>query len=155
MKEKSLTSIDLVNAINKMIKKVQPTIIQKIIFHKDLNPVLEIDEMVFQTVIQIFLENASKLSPPQSTIKVGVITRGDSIDISVSGEGAVFTAEEKENVFKLSPPNSSDNVSERLTSEFSTINKYAESLGAWVFISDNFPKGNVFHLVFNLNVEKS
>jgi hypothetical protein len=151
MKEKSSTPIDLINSINKMIEKVQPTIIQKIIFHKDLNPVLAIDEMVFQTVIRIFLENASKLSPPQSTIKVGVITQGDSIDISVSDEGVIFTNEEKEKLFKLSPPDSPNNTSERLTSEFSTINKYAESLGAWVFISDNFPKGNVFHIVFNLN----
>jgi signal transduction histidine kinase len=155
MKERTSTLINLADTINRIIEKVQPTITQKIIFDKELNPVLFIDEVVFQNIIRIFIENASKLSPSQSTIKVNILRRGDSIDVTVADEGKSFVDEEKE---KVSTPSSTINTfsfGEKTPLKLTVINKYAESFGAWSFLSDNFPKGNVFHIVFNLNQEKS
>ena len=132
MKRKKDTLVNLNDTIKRVIEKVQPKIPQKISFDKELNATLHIDEVILKKIIRIFLENASKTEDPKSVLTIALLRQGDSIDISVSD----------------------DTLETRTTIGLSLINEYAEACGAWFFLSDNFPSGNVFHLVFNQNQEK-
>lgn len=152
MKRKKDTLVNLNDTIKRVIENVQPKIPQKISFDKELNATLHIDEVILKKIIRIFLENVSKTEDPKSVLKIALLRQGDSIDIAVSNEGVNFIYEEKKAISKLNL--SDDTLETRTTIGLSLINEYAEACGAWFFLSDNFPSGNVFHLVFNQNQEK-
>jgi len=68
-------------------------------------PLLEIDHVLMGQVLANLLENAARLSPPHSRIRINALPSGDPamsfIEISVADEGPGIEAEDRERVFEM------------------------------------------------------
>jgi two-component system sensor histidine kinase KdpD len=73
-------------------------------------PLLEIDHVLMGQVLANLLENAARLSPSDSPIRIGATTISDStvpvVEISVADEGPGIAAGERERVFEMFSQNS-------------------------------------------------
>jgi two-component system sensor histidine kinase KdpD len=73
-------------------------------------PLLEIDHVLIGQVLANLLENAGRLAPSDSIIRIGARSVGDSaapfVEISVADEGPGIASEERERVFEMFSQNS-------------------------------------------------
>jgi two-component system, OmpR family, sensor histidine kinase KdpD len=68
-------------------------------------PLLEIDHVLIGQVLANLVENAGRLSPPDSVIRIGAKLVGDAaapfVEVSVADEGPGILSEERERVFEM------------------------------------------------------
>jgi two-component system sensor histidine kinase KdpD len=69
-------------------------------------PLLEIDHVLIAQVLANLLENAARLSPAHSRIRIGARTSGDMVEIAVTDEGPGIDAGAREQVFEMFSENS-------------------------------------------------
>jgi two-component system, OmpR family, sensor histidine kinase KdpD len=117
-------------------------------------PLLQIDHVLVGQVLANLLENAARLSPDDSTIKVGarvVDGRTDALmEVSVGDEGPGIALGEREQVFKMFSQNSGGG---RAGLGLAIAKAFVEAHGGTIWIDPTVTKGARF--VFTLPVADS
>lgn len=143
-------TVNLSELTKRMIKEIQPSLMQKIEFIGKEQVIIDTDKDIVHRILVTFLENAGKYAPESSEIKVQLKWTGESLDLSVADEGAGIPEEEKNKIFerfyRIDKSRSSEIPGTGLG--LAIAKQYAEMVDAWVFVSDNLPHGSIFHLVF-------
>lgn len=94
-----LENVQLADEVSRVIKKMNTT--QEIEMSLEPNVVASIDKFYFQSILQNLVENASKYSPKESMIFVGLSREGKFAKVSIADEGVGLNAEEKAQVFEM------------------------------------------------------
>jgi two-component system sensor histidine kinase KdpD len=108
-------------------------------------PLLQIDHVLIEQVLANLLENAARLSPDDSTIKVGarVIDGGVGalMEVAVEDEGPGIALGEREQVFKMFSQNSGGG---RAGLGLAIAKAFVEAHGGTIWIDANVTKGARF-----------
>lgn len=94
-----LENVQLADEVSRVIKKMNTT--QEIEMSLEPNVVASIDKFYFQSILQNLVENASKYSPTESMIFVGLSREGKFAKVSIADEGVGLNVEEKAQVFEM------------------------------------------------------
>lgn len=94
-----LENVQLADEVSRVIKKMNTT--QEIEMSLEPNVVASIDKFYFQSILQNLVENASKYSPTESMIFVGLSRDGKFAKVSIADEGVGLNVEEKAQVFEM------------------------------------------------------
>lgn len=141
--------INLSKFTDKVVSEIQPALRQKINFDIQTDLFVSIDKMALYKIIIIFLENAGKYSPPNSEITINITLENHQVDFQVADEGIGVPEEEKDNIFerfyRIDKSRSSEIPGTGLG--LAIAKEYAQLNDAKVFVSNNSPKGSIFHLL--------
>ena len=122
---------------------------EKITVEASSEVMVNTDQTALHHILLSLLENAGKYSPKESVIKVLITTHQQEIDLSVADEGSGIADSEKENIFerfyRIDKSRSSRIPGTGLG--LAIARQYATRISAELFVSDNLPKGSIFHLV--------
>ena len=105
--------------------------------------------MSLYKIIIVFIENAGKYSPQDSEIKVKISSENHQVELQVADEGVGIPEEEKINIFerfyRIDKSRSSEIPGTGLG--LAIAKQYAQLNHAEVFVTNNTPKGSIFHLL--------
>ena len=141
--------INLSKFTDKVVSEIQPALRQKINFDIQTDLFVSIDKMALYKIIIIFLENAGKYSPSNSEITINITLENHQVDFQIADEGIGVPEEEKDNIFerfyRIDKSRSSEIPGTGLG--LAIANEYAQLNDVKVFVSNNSPKGSIFHLL--------
>lgn len=144
------TTFKLTEFTDRLVSEIQPAFAQKITVEASSEVMVNTDQTALHHILLSLLENAGKYSPKESVIKVLITTHQQEIDLSVADEGSGIADSEKENIFerfyRIDKSRSSRIPGTGLG--LAIARQYATRISAELFVSDNLPKGSIFHLVF-------
>jgi K+-sensing histidine kinase KdpD len=90
---------DVVNAAVERKQKLLAEYKLEVAVDDDL-PLLRTDPMLTEKALGQLIENATKYSPPNSTIEIGAKRSGDTVRFAVRDQGAGIPADEKERIWE-------------------------------------------------------
>jgi len=141
--------INLSKFTDKVVSEIQLALRQKINFDIQTDLFVSMDKMALYKIIIIFLENAGKYSPSNSEITINITLENHQVDFQVADEGIGVPEEEKDNIFerfyRIDKSRSSEIPGTGLG--LAIAKEYAQLNDAKVFVSNNSPKGSIFHLL--------
>ncbi|MDM5143537.1 Alkaline phosphatase synthesis sensor protein PhoR [Lactococcus lactis] len=141
--------INLSKFTDKVVSEIQPALSQKITFNGKSGIFVRADKMSLYKISLFFIENAGKYSPSNSEIKINISSENHQVDFQVADEGIGVPEEEKDNIFerfyRIDKSRSSEIPGTGLG--LAIAKQYAQLNHAEVFVSNNSPKGSIFHLL--------
>ncbi|HEY6160720.1 MAG TPA: ATP-binding protein [Bacteroidia bacterium] len=136
--------------VDEIIKQARASIKQKV--ECDIEPgiILLADGTTFPSIILNLLENASKYSPPGSTIKVKLKKNRNTVSLSVANEGQGISEEDKQNIFqKFYRAGNEETRKTKGTGLGLYIVKYlVEQHNGTISVKNNSPSGSIFEVNF-------
>ena len=140
---------NLTEFTDKVVSEIQPALSQKITFNGKSEIFVRADKMSLYKIIIVFIENAGKYSPQDSEIKVKISSENHQVELQVADEGVGIPEEEKINIFerfyRIDKSRSSEIPGTGLG--LAIAKQYAQLNHAEVFVTNNTPKGSIFHLL--------
>ncbi|WP_101961372.1 sensor histidine kinase [Lactococcus cremoris] len=140
---------NLTEFTDKVVSEIQPALSQKITFNGKSGIFVRADKMSLYKIIIVFIENAGKYSPQDSEIKVKISSENHQVELQVADEGVGIPEEEKINIFerfyRIDKSRSSEIPGTGLG--LAIAKQYAQLNHAEVFVTNNTPKGSIFHLL--------
>ena len=108
------------------------------------------EELLLELLISNLIENAVKYSPKASPVQVSLVTKDDTIKLSISDNGPGITANEKEKVFEKFYRIGSE---ETRTAKGTGLGLFlcrqiAKDHKAIITLKDNENKGSIFTVTF-------
>jgi signal transduction histidine kinase len=139
---------DLNEFTDRTVREIQPALTQQVSFERGQALMITSDKNALHHILIAFLENAGKYAPADTKISVALTQNEDEIDLTITDEGPGIPDDEKEKVFerfyRVDKSRSSEIPGTGLG--LSIAKQYAELNKAEAFVTDNQPKGSIFHL---------
>ncbi|WP_334329564.1 sensor histidine kinase [Companilactobacillus sp. HBUAS59699] len=149
--EVNLTELNLSNLIQQLQAHYQDTIPQKV--NTEIEPDLKIngnEDMIHQMTLAL-LDNASKYSPKDTPITLGVHKTENGIELSVADLGIGIPNDKKAKIFQrfYRVEESHSNEVKGSGLGLAIVSKLVVLNNARIEVNDNEPQGSVFTVIFN------
>lgn len=111
---------------------------------------LDVDVMIFPSIILNLVENAGKYAPEDSMISVELIKNNGAVVFRVSDEGTTIPEHEKQEIFKkfYRIGNEETRKTKGTGLGLYIVKSLVEQHGGSLVVKNNSPKGNIFEITF-------